>query len=252
MNTTRRCLMLLALAFCLVTMLTLPALARRCQESYNPEIDPDAFVDDKGDPLPIDNKDWPMVPGTTFVYEAETDDETELNLVTITHDTKVVTGVTCVVVFDREYEDDLLTEKTWDWYAQDDHGNIWYFGEKTEAYEYDDDGNLIDTSTEGAWEAGIDGALPGIIKMGKPRPGTSYRQEYLEGEAEDMGKVLSLRAKVNMDFGTFRRCMKTKEWTPLDRGNVEHKCYAPGVGLVLIAELKGKTKYVELVGILVE
>lgn len=212
-----------------------------------PAIDPADFVSG------IDNPYSPMVPGTTFVYEAETEDEFILNEITVTKRKKKILGVTCTVVYDVEWvyveeEDEwFLTEETYDWYAQDNDGNVWYFGEETYEIIYDDDWIPIDISTEGSWKAGMDGAEPGIIMLADPMPGISYQQEYYEGVAEDMGKVMQLNASVSIEYGDFDNCLKTKEWTPLAPGEIEHKYYAWGVGLVFIEELKEKTVRVELV-----
>ena len=204
-------------------------------------------------PLVIDNPFWPLVPGTTFVYEPVPNEDNVVNTITVTSDTKIITvdskTIECRVVYDVETVDEVLTEETYDWYAQDDDGNIWYCGEETYAYSYDEDGNLIDTSTEGSWEAGVDGALPGYLILAEPRPGVCYQQEYYEDKAEDSAKVLRLNAKVSVEYGDYKKCLKTKEWTPLEPGNIEHKYYAPGTGLVLIEELKGKTVRVELISI---
>lgn len=197
----------------------------------------------------VDNPYWPLIPGTVYTYVSEADDEITVNEVTVTAEKRVVMGVECTVVYDVEWVDGVLEEATFDWYAQDVYGNVWYFGEDSMAYIYDDEGNLIGISTEGSWEAGVDGAKPGIVVLADPEVGLAYQQEYYEGEAEDMGKVLQLNAAVSIDYGDFDACMKTKEWTHLDPGVIEHKYYAPGVGLVLIEELKGKTVIFELVGI---
>lgn len=230
-------LIVICVSIALAGALSEPAYGKN--KAYNPIIDPDDFVD------VIDNPYLPLVPGTTFTYEAETEDGIEENVVNVTRKTKKILDVTCTVVWDLVYVGGVLTEETYDWYAQDRHGNVWYFGEDTK--EYDEDGNVI--STEGSWEAGVDGAKPGIVMEADPQPGDSYRQEYYEGVAEDMAKVLRLNASVSVPYGDFDDCLKTKEWTPLDRGVVEHKYYAWGVGLVLVTELKGKSVQVELVGI---
>jgi len=196
----------------------------------------------------IDNPWWPLAPGTTFVYEADTEDGHEHTEVAVLHDTRVIEGVTCTVVLDQVWADGLLAERTHDWYAQDTDGNVWYFGEDTA--EYDEDGNVV--STEGSWEAGVDGAEKGIIMLAEPEAGDSYRQEYLEGEAEDQAKVLRTNATASVPFGEFEDCVKIKEWTALERGNVEHKYYAEGVGLVLVEVQKGPTVREELTDILVE
>jgi len=219
--------------------------------------DPASF----SDPLTIDNPLWPLVPGTKFLYRAETREGCELTSVEVTDQTKSVAGITAREVWDKAYVDldcdgvgDYLAEETFDWYAQDDGGNIWYLGEDTKEYCDPPDQDTV-CRTEGSWEAGIDGAVPGIIMLALPHPGDLYRQEYYAGEAEDMAKVLRINARVvlTMENGIepdeYEGCVKTKEWTPLQPGTLEHKYYCAGVGLVLIEELKGKTVWVELVDI---
>ena len=197
----------------------------------------------------------------TYVYEAEDEDGTIINYIEFTTETKQISGVTCIVVYDVEYlllEDGtyIKLEETWDWHAWDNFGNWWYFGEDTTEYEYDDDWNLIGCNNDGAWEAGKDvlgiGSLaePGIILPADPGPGDCNQQEYYEDEAEDVGKVLKVKATCeDPDGNESEECMVMKEWTGLEPGNVEHKIYFPEVGLVHIRELKGKTVEVDLVDI---
>jgi len=214
-----------------------------------PAVDPADFDS------PQDNLYLPMSLGDTYVYLAEDEDGLILNEITATFATKSILGVDCTIVYDVEwvYVEDLdtwfLTEETYDWYAWDNCGNVWYFGEDTYENIYDDDWNLIDVSTEGSWEAGEDGAEAGILMLAAPVPGIAYQQEYYEDEAEDMAKVLKLNASVSVEYGDFDECLVTKEWTGLEPGVIEHKYYAPGVGLVFIKELKGKTVEVELIDI---
>jgi hypothetical protein len=169
-----------------------------------------------------------MVPGTTYTYVHETDEGTEVIEVYATDETKIVMGVECLVVLDIATLEGEMIEQTWDWYAQDVWGNVWYFGEYSESYE----GGVL-VSTEGSWEAGVDGALPGIVMLARPRPGDRYRQEYYEGEAEDGARVMWRNVSVLVPYGFFRRCLVTLEWTPLDPDVFEFKCYAPWVGMVL-------------------
>ena len=187
------------------------------EKAYAPHINPADFT------TTIDNEYFPLKPGTTFVYEggAERDE------FAVTSNTKKVMGVECVVIVDKAWEAGKLIEKTYDWHAQDKEGNVWYFGEDTMEY---DNGKVV--STKGSWEAGVDGAKPGIIMQADPKAGETYRQEYYEGEAEDMAKVLSLNESVTVPYGSFDHVLETKEWTPLEPGYVEHKYYAPGVGFV--------------------
>jgi hypothetical protein len=210
-----------------------PAWAK--EGTYDPIIDPADFVGG------IDNPYMPLMPGTIFVYEGETEDGIETNEVYVTHQTKEILGVTCIVVWDRVWLDGELIEETYDWYAQDKDGNVWYFGEDSKEYE----GGVV-VSTEGSWEAGVDGAEPGIVMKANPQVGDSYRQEYYEGEAEDMAEVLSLTESVSVGYGDFDNCLMTKEWTALDPGVVEHKYYAAGVGEVLVVMVEGGTDRAEL------
>jgi len=207
---------------------------------------------------PVSNPYFPMpgATGTTYVYEAETEDESVLNIIFISTDTVSILGVLCTVVYDTEwvYIEELdqwfMTETTEDWHAWDNFGNFWYFGEWTTAFEYDDDWNYLGCNNDGSWMADGVNVWPGIIVPANPTPGTCYQQEYYEDEAEDQGKVLRLNAKVSVMDQDYENCLAMKEWTPLEPGNIEHKYYAPGVGLVLIEELKEKTVIVELVEIL--
>jgi len=185
-------------------------------------VDPSGFVEE------IDNPYLGFARGKTFFYEAETDEGLETIVVEVTHDTKMILGIATTVVRDQVFLDGDLIEDTFDWYAQDQDGNVWYFGEDTTEFE---NGEAV--STEGSWEAGIDGAQPGIIMLAQPKPGMTYRQEFAEGVAEDMAQVKSLKAEVEVTYGDFADCLETKEWSPLTPGGSERKVYAPGVGLVL-------------------
>jgi hypothetical protein len=151
--------------------------------------------------------------------------------------------VTVTVVHDRVFTAGELTEDTFDWYAQDTAGNVWYLGEAT--VEYDGDS----TSTAGSWEAGVDGAQPGIVMLAHPAVGDAYRQEYLAGEAEDAAKVIELGGTVTVRAGMFRDVVTTEDWTALEPKILEHKSYAPGVGVVLERLVKGGKERNELVKI---
>jgi hypothetical protein len=201
------------------------------------ELDPGDFTG------PIDNPYWPMAVGSRWVYQETDPDGTELSVeVTVTDEIKTILGIDAVVVHDIVTEDGEVKEDTFDWYAQDDDGNIWYLGEDTKEYE---GGEVV--STEGSWEAGVDGALPGVIMPADPYVGLVYRQEYLEGEAEDHAEVLSLDEHVEVPFGTFDNVLQTKDYTPLEPGLVEHKFYSQGVGPVLAEIVSGGTGREELV-----
>ncbi len=213
------------------------------EDRYDPEIDPRNFLSAEeiaANPNPY----WPMIPGTTYIYEGKTEEGLEVIEVTITDETREILGVECIVVIDRVFIDDELREDTADWYAQDVDGNVWYFGELTFEWE---DGEIV--GLEGSWESGEDGAKPGIIAFAKPKIGVTYRQEMLLAEAEDVGEILALDEHVEVPYGVFDGCLKTADYTPLEPDVVENKYYALGVGFVLEIKLDSD-EVVELVDII--
>lgn len=175
----------------------------------------------------ITNPYLPHSPGTLYRYRSETPDGIEINLVRITRQTKGILGVTATVVHDQVFLEGELTEDTFDWEAQDGQGNVWYFGEDSKELE---DGVVV--STQGSWQAGVDGARPGIIMLAHPQAGRTYVQEDAPDVAEDRAKVLGTKAAVDLPFGHFSGCVHTQEWTLLEHGDREHKFYCPGTGLV--------------------
>ena len=192
----------------------------------------------------IDNPYWPMAPGDRWVYR-ETDEEgTESRVeVTVTDRTKrIANGVEARVVRDVVTQDGELAEVTDDWYAQDGAGNVWYLGEDTAEYE-----NGKVKTRSGSFEAGVDGAQPGIIMPADPRDGMAYRQEYYEGEAEDRAEVLSTEEKVEVPFGFFEGALMTKDLVPLEPKVSEYKLYAKGVGPVLTVKTSGGSGREELI-----
>jgi hypothetical protein len=177
----------------------------------------------------IDNPYFTLTPGTTFTYQTKTEDGTEKDMVIVTNETKEILGITTTVVWDRVWLDEELTEETFDWHAQDKQGNVWYMGEDSKEYE---NGKVV--STEGSWEAGVDGAKPGIIMEADPQVGDSYRQEYYPGHAEDAAKVVSLNETVKVPFGTFTNCLQTRDVSLLDPTQDEDKYYCTSVGGVTL------------------
>jgi hypothetical protein len=205
------------------------------QGSEPVELDPADFV------ATVDNPYWPMAPGSRWVYR-ETDGQggEQRVEVTVTDEKKTILGIEATVVHDVVTEDGEVIEDTYDWYAQDRWGNVWYLGEATTEY---DKGKA---STAGSWEAGVDGAQAGVIVPGAPEPGMAYRQEYYEGEAEDGGEVLSLNEQAEVPFGAFRDVLLTKDFTPLQPEILEHKFYARGIGPVLVLAVSGGSDREEL------
>jgi hypothetical protein len=183
----------------------------------------------------VDNPWFPLKPGTTYVYRGVKDGQPSRDVLTVTHKTKTIAGARCVVVYDRLYLRGRLHERTTDWYTQDKSGNVWYFGEST--VELDKNGHV--TSTEGTWQAGRNGAKPGIYMPARPTVGQSGRQELYKKHAEDHFKVLSLHAEVRVPYVTSKNALLTKEWTPLEPGVIDHKYYVRGIGNVLEQTVKG-------------
>jgi hypothetical protein len=200
------------------------------------QLDPAQFTTE------IDNPYWPMAPGNRWRYRETDQGEVRRVEVVVTDQTKTIMGIQARVIHDQvTATDGALVEDTLDWYAQDAKGNIWYLGEDTKEYE-----NGKVTSTEGSWQAGVDGAQPGILLPADPHPGLAYRQEYLEGQAEDAATVLSLNMRVKVPFGTFAHVLVTEDFTPLEPEIVEHKFYARGVGPALTIDVKGGASREEL------
>jgi hypothetical protein len=199
---------------------------------YAVRLDPADFV------ATIDNPWLPLTPGSRWAYQAGGG---ERNEVVVTDQTRTVMGIRATVVRDTETRNGALVEDTFDWYAQDRTGNVWYLGEATRAVR---DGQL---SPQGSWEAGVDGALPGIIMKADPRVGDAYRQEYYRGHAEDMGKVVRTGASESVPFRTLDGLLVTQDWTPLEPRVVEEKFYARGIGLVLETTVRGGSDRNELV-----
>jgi hypothetical protein len=195
---------------------------------YHPKIDPARFQST------IDHPYFPMTPGTTFEYVEKSLGETSENEVTVTHQTKTILGVSCVEVHDVVTERGEVTEDSYRWVAQDRDGSVWCFGEATQEIGA---GGAV--STAGSWEAGVDGAEPGILMPASPRPGEPYHLGYSFGVAEDMGRIDALGDSVAVPVGTFADCVRTTEWSLLEPGS-EKRWYARGVGLVRSESISGE------------
>lgn len=194
------------------------------------DLDPADFTAD------VDHPYWPMAPGTQWTYREIDEDGAEVTVVitvsTVTR--RIANGVEARVVRDTVTSDGELIEDTLDWYAQDSEGSVWYLGEDTAEFE----GGEI-TTTAGSFEAGVDGALPGIIMPAGPTTGMRYRQEYYAGEAEDNGEVLSTEEQAEVPFGHFADAVLTKDTITIEPDVVEYKLYARDVGPVLVLGVSG-------------
>jgi hypothetical protein len=192
----------------------------------------------------IDNPYFPLKPGTTFTYRGRQDGEPRVVTVFVTHKTKSIAGVSATVVLDQVLVGGKPEEKTFDWYAQDKRGNVWYLGEDSSDFVK---GKWV--RSDGSWETGAAGAKPGIVMEAHPQAGHVYRQEYSAGNAEDMAKVLGGGRTVTVPFGAFAGVLETSEWTPLEPGVIEHKYYVRGVGNIGTVMVKGGSETEQLVSI---
>ena len=189
-------------------------------------------------PTNITNPFYALSASTYTVYEYETyevvdgeigSEPVENIWIELTSETKMIMGITTVVQHDVVYVDGILLEDTYDWLAQDDSGNLWYMGESVK--NYNEAGEFL--NTDGSWEAGVDGALPGYWLPADPYVGQFYYQEYLKGEAEDFAEVVALDETVTIDMGTYEHVLITKDENPFEPGIYELKYYAPGTGLIM-------------------
>jgi hypothetical protein len=210
------------------------------QGPYSPSIDPANFVSR------VDNRYFPLRPGTTLRYlgVAEDGKTKQTDVVVVTRKRKRVLGVNCTVVRDTLSSHGSPVERTYDWYAQDKQGNVWYFGEDS-----NDNKNGRFVKANDSWQAGVDGAKPGIIMEGSPKPGDQYRQEYYPGHAEDQARILGSHGTVVVPFRTFQRTVETVERTVLEPGTREKKYYAAGIGEIKSQVVKGNHEAFALVGL---
>ncbi len=193
---------------------------------------------------PINNPYYSLTPGKISVYEGEPTNKKagettqETGRFAATFQTKKVAGVTAQVVRETAWADGFLQEDTEDWFAQDKAGNVWYLGEETTSFEYDEQGNFIGTNNDGAWEAGVNGALPGYVMPANPQVGDNYYQEFARNDgALDQAKVISKNKTLSTEFGKANNILQTFDFTDLSPGLTDYKYYAPGLGLVLVEEL---------------
>jgi hypothetical protein len=203
---------------------------------YAPSVDAANFV------ATVDNKYWPLAPGTTLHYEGTRGNTPQTDDVVITRRTVRILGIACTVVRDIVSEHGRAVERTFDYYAQDKQGNVWYLGEDSFERKH---GRFV--KADDSWRSGVDGAKPGIIMPADPRPGESYRQEYYPpGEALDQARVLGVRGPVEVPYGKFDHALVTSEFSPLEP-QTEEKYYVAGVGEILERVVKGHHEEFRLV-----
>lgn len=222
-----------------IPILALVLLLQGCStEQYDPKIDPREFS------TVINNPYFTVTPGQKMIYEAQTKDGTERIEILILSEIKEIMGVETLVFWDRVWINDELVEETRDYLAQDAEGNVWYFGEDVDNYE-----NGVLKDHDGAWIAGVDGAKPGMWMEADPKVGDVYRQEYYEGEAEDMAKVLSVSETVSVRGRQYAGCLKTYDYSPVEPTLKENKYYCKEVGGLVLEEKPADNERTELVSV---
>jgi hypothetical protein len=192
----------------------------------------------------VTNPFLPFRPGTELVYRGVKDGEGMTDRVRVLHRTKTILGVRTTVVRDVARHGSRLLERTEDWYAQDRRGNVWYFGEATESFE--PNGHV---SREGSWQAGVDGAIPGIVMEADPQAPDAYRQEFYRGHAEDMAWVLHRGGSIRVPYGKVDHVLVTLEWSRLEPNVIDRKIYAKDLGIVREASATGPIETSELVAV---
>ena len=209
----------------------------------HPGVGPAAAVDPAEFTTPVSNPYFPLETGTVSILRGSEDGKRLLNRTTVTPWKKVIQGVRATVVKDVLYKGGVLREKTTDWYAPDNSGNVWYFGEATAVYNKN--GQVV--NTEGSWQAGVDGAVAGIIMTANPGPTDAYRQEFFKGHAEDQGWIVARHQVADVPYGTVEQVVRSYEWTRLEPDVVSLKLYGPGLGIVREKDVAGGTELLELI-----
>jgi hypothetical protein len=244
MNNRLRCLSALAVLAVLVIGVGSSHAAKPKEPSwvlhgpYSPSVEPANFI------TTVDNRYFPLKPGTTFHYEGYKDAVSQVDDMVVTHQKKRILGITCTVVRDTVSQHGKPIERTFDWYAQDKQGNVWYMGE--DAFELK---NGRFARADDSWKSGVNGAKPGIIMRGNPRPGDVYRQEYYpRGAAMDQARVLGATTSIKVPQGTYKRALATVEWSPIEP-QLEKKYYAAGVGEIREQVVAGGNEAFQLVSV---
>jgi hypothetical protein len=204
-------------AICLLVVALSGCAGPGPKPDYHPVIAASDFV------AGVDNPFLPYPQGAWWTY----DSGKEHIEVRVLNESRMIMGVQATVVRDTVTVQGVVTEDTYDWFAQDKAGNVWYLGEDTKEYH----GSKV--STAGGWEWGVDGALAGILMWAHPVANqTAYFQEFLWPQAADEGAVIALGQSVVTPAGSFNDTVTTHEWSRLEKGSCEHAYYARGVGAI--------------------
>ncbi len=205
-------------------------LAAQSVDPVLPEFDVANFAAPKANPY------FPLEQGTSHTLRGTRVDDpsvVEHGVLTVFGPGPEILGVATTTVLDEAFEGGILVERTFDYYAADNLGNVWYFGEDVTNYRYDDAGKLIGTDDHSAWRAGVNDAKPGISVPGQPQVGLTLFQEHAPAdEAMDYAEILAVDLKITGPGGSFKDVMQTYEASTVDPDLREYKYYAPGVGMI--------------------
>ena len=198
-----------------------------------PDFSAATFVPD----APVTNPYFSLLPGTSATFRAEfvAHGETvvEETIRTVLFERREIAGINAVVVQDTSYEDGVIQEDTFDFYAQDTDGNVWYLGEDVTNYHYDKDGNLIGTDSASAWRTGVNGALPGFAMPADLTEGFQYYQEFAPLDAAlDIGLTFDTGLTMDTIFGELTGVLQVLETSEAEKKARGFKYYAPGIGLI--------------------
>jgi len=214
------------------------------EDRYAPSFDAANFVSDFANPG-VSNPYQPLAIDDSWDFASAT----ETDHIEVLSDTKLIAGVTCLVVRDRVREGGNLKEDTRDWFALAKNGDVWYCGEEAKDYETfagdaPQDPELV--SIDGSFKAGREGDKPGVIVAAAPVVGQVFRQEFSVGNAEDIVEILKtdyvfgqdstldeLVPQALADHLCGANCVVTRESSPLEPDTFERKYYAPGIGVFL-------------------
>lgn len=221
--------MLMSVAGAIILLAFEPAARAQAAEPVFPEFqDTFPLFDCRLSPHGVNTYFMPLIPNFRLLLEGEEEGETGTVLIQVLRRTRVVDGVRCAVIRETEWVDDGLVEISWNYIVIClRHRDVFYYGEDVDIYE---DGEVV--SHDGAWLAGEDGAMPGLLMPGYPLVGSRYYQEIAPGVAQDRAEHLSVTEIVATPAGTFDHCLLVEESTPLEPGELSYKHYAPGVGLI--------------------
>ena len=213
-------------AICLLAVMTQAAYAA---DTVLPVFDAANFA------TPKVNAYFPLEIGTSHTLRGIRTDEPveEYAVLTVQGPGPVILGVPTVLILDEAFEDGVLVERTFDYFAADHDGNVWYFGEDVTNFRYDDAGALTGTDSKSAWRAGVNDAQPGISFSGAPVLGLTLFQEHApQDQAMDYAEVVATGLNITGPAGTFHDVVKTFEGSTVDADLREFKYYAPGVGMI--------------------